>query len=63
MMEFSLSTWLMFFPVLVVRVSHGEKTRMSEDMWLSSSMRKYLLNELELLGQALPNLPIKQHSR
>ncbi len=43
---------IMFVPAFVVRAAGEEQAKVAQDTRLSPSTRKYLLNEIELLGQA-----------
>ncbi|MCI0710947.1 MAG: hypothetical protein L0154_12375 [Chloroflexi bacterium] len=48
---------IMFVPALVVRAVHEEQAKVAQDTRLSTSTRKYLLNELQELGEAIAKRP------
>ena len=48
---------IMFVPTFVVRAVHEEQAKVAQDTRLNASTRKYLLNELQELGEAFAKRP------
>jgi hypothetical protein len=54
---------IMFVPAFVVKAAHDEQAKVAEDMRLSPSTRRHLLQELKMLEQAFDDGASQQYQR